>query len=499
MTKYIISIVLSILSIIFSFAQTKILVSISNEEENCSLYQYDLNGNREKEIFNFGSQPLEKTGIITNLSQSADATSIYFVSDNAYLYTLARRNIFKIPNNGSWLKQLTPGPNSGQILPNLPTGTVKGRITDGNGNPYGSAVVLMEGFPLQNTDANGNFIFNNVPQGLRWVTGYRTGSLVYKSLPVNVAAGITTEVALIPESDYKMRYELPKEYNNHIYYKEDDLGIYRLDLDGQNRTKIFSTVGLCGIGGYDIAEQDGQILISDYCSGTSEQRGIYTCDKNGNNLKLFLDFKQDNNWDDACEVFWSPDKSKIAIKASYNYYIYFVVLDLNGNILGTVYFSNNYTKYNIDLYGWNPDGNKLLYSTWLDKPLYTTLASIEVNSDGSIDPSTNKFLLQNVNLRGACWADLSKPNAVKEHQNTSETANFKLFPNPNTGEFSIDILKNSEIKSIQITDIKSNSIHFKKQKDKLLKFKINPVKSGIYLLDVIFKNGTRAIKKIIVE
>jgi hypothetical protein len=412
-------------------AQTNIFASISDNDDNCTIYQYDLNGKVEKEVFNFSNMPLIKSGFITQLRPSADGTSLYFVSDNAHIYTPSRRNIFKIPNNNSWLKQLTPGPDSGQIPPNVSKGTVKGRITDGNGNPYSSAPIFMESLPLQYSDANGYFTFTNIPEGNRWITGYRPGSLVFKSLPVYVTGGLTSEVTLIPESDYKINFENPIEYNNQIYYIENNLGIYMLDKNGENRTKIFSVVGFEGIGGFDIAKQDGEIIFSDYRTGTEQQRGLYTCDKNGDNINLFLDFKQDYNWGGVSEVFWSPDKSKIAVKAEYNYLVYFVIFDTsNGNILGTVYFNDNLTKYNVDLYGWSPDGRWLLYSTWLDKTEYCILAKIAVGSDGSLDPGRNINLLQNVNLRGACWGDLSKPNNIVDIKKNELINEVSIYPYP---------------------------------------------------------------------
>jgi len=487
-------------------SQSKIFASISDKDDNCVIYQYDLNGSVEKEVFNFSNMPLLKTGFITQLHPSADGTSLYFVSDNAHIYVPSRRNIFKIPNNDSWVKQLTPGPNSGQIPPNVPKGTVKGRITDSNNNPYASAAIFMEGLPLQYSDANGYFTFNNVPQGNRWITGYRPGSLVFKSLPVYVTGDLTSEVSLIPESDYKINFENPVEYNNHIYYIENNIGLYKLDKNGENRTEILNVVGFEGIGGFDIAKQDGQIIFSDYRTGTEQQRGLYTCNKNGNNINLFLDFKQDFNWGGVSEVLWSPDKSKIAVKAEYNYLVYFVIFDTsNGNILGTVYFNDNLTKYNIDLYGWNPDGKWLLYSTWLDKPEYSTLAKIKVGNDGSLDPNNNINLLQNVNLRSACWVELSKPNNIVESKKKEIIDKVYISPNPTNDflniEFNLKEKSHLDIKIYNelgelVQSIVTNTT-FPSGKN-IIKKSISKLKQGKYFL-IILENNRIINKKALIK
>lgn len=414
------------------FAQTKILVSIANESnDDASIFQLDESGNIEKELFNFKNQPLVKTGNIYNLNSNSDGSAIYFSSDNAQFYSLSSRNVFKLSSNGNNLSQITPGPYSGQTPLNVATGSVKGRITDSQGIPYSGAAIFMEGLPFIYSDANGYFKFDNVPQGHRWITGYKPASLVYQSLPVYVTPNLTSEVELVPYTDYKSRFEMPKEFNGKIYYIANNLELYKINPNGENREKIFSTIGLTGIGGFDIANQDGQIILSDFRTGTPEQRGLYTCDQNGNNLSLFLDFKQDNNWGDLGEVFWSPDKSKIALKASYNYYTYIVIIDVNSkNILGTVYFDQNYTIYNVDLHGWSPDGKWLLYSNWLEKPDFSTLAKIKVGSDGSLNPNDNINLIVNRNISSACWTKVNNSSSTNEKTSLLKSIKAKIYPNP---------------------------------------------------------------------
>ena len=483
-SNYILLFIITLLNLSL-LGQTKILVSTANElNDDASIFQLNENGDIEKELFNFKNQPLIKTGNIWHLNSNKEGSSIYFSSDNASVYSLSRRNIFKISPNGKSLKQLTPGPNSGQLVPSGQSGTIKGKITDSNGYPYSGAAIFIEGLPLKYSDANGYFKFDNVPQGHRWVTGYKPATLIYKSQPVFVTANLTSEIILVPESDYKSRFEMPTEYNNSIYYRENNLELYKRDLNGENRTKVFTTVGLDGIGGFDIANQDGQIIISDYRTGTSEQRGLYTCDKNGNNLSLFLDFKQDNNWDAIGEVFWSPDKSKIAVKASYNYYTYFVIIDANTkNILGTVYFDQNYTIYNVDLYGWSPDGKWLLYSNWIDKPTLSTLAKIKVGENGSINPNDNVNLLVNKNITSACWININNTNSITQDTKSSAINKIKIFPNPTNSYAFLDLNQTSIQKGlVGIYNLSGQKLISKIITGKLMKIDLNSLKQGVYFL-----------------
>jgi hypothetical protein len=111
-------------------------------------------------------------------------------------------------------------------------------------------------------------------------------------------------------------------------------------------------------------------------------------------------------------VFWSPDESRLALKAcysqNYQWYTYLVVVDVaTGGILGNAYFPANYTMYNVSLHGWSPDGQWLLYSMWITDTSNGILAKIPVNVDGSLNPAAAVNLLTNTQIAGATWGQLN--------------------------------------------------------------------------------------------
>ncbi len=94
--------------------QEKILVSVSNSTwTDDVLYTLNPDGSGQASLFDFHSHPKHTAGRILQPCVAADGGAIYFSSDNAYAYTPASRNLFRIASDGSWWDQITPGPNSG--------------------------------------------------------------------------------------------------------------------------------------------------------------------------------------------------------------------------------------------------------------------------------------------------------------------------------------------------------------------------------------------------
>ena len=95
--------------------QEKIIVSISNDTwTDDTLYTMNPSGGGLTKLFDFHSHPKDTTGRIFQPRVAPDGSAIYSSSDNAYLYTPASRNLFRIASDGSWWDQITPDSNSGR-------------------------------------------------------------------------------------------------------------------------------------------------------------------------------------------------------------------------------------------------------------------------------------------------------------------------------------------------------------------------------------------------
>lgn len=391
----------------------KIVVSVANNANytDCSLYTMNRDGTGQAKLFDFHSHPKHNTGNIYQVKISNDGKYIYFSSDHAYVYTPAGRNLFRINSRGGSLEQLTPGPNSGKWNSPCPCGSVKGKLKRANGVGYSNGAVFLEGVGMVYSNSDGSFAFTKVPEGKRYIVGYRPGAQAFAAQEIFVARGTTWTVDLIPNSTYRWNFQHPAIYGNRVYHLSGMQEIQYKQVNGQGYAKIYKSTGSCGmsdIDGFDVGPVTGRLAIMDYQSGCPTNRGLYIADKNGGNLRLLVDMKANNNWSGGGEVFWSPDETKIAVEASFNYNTcYFIFNASNGVSLGYLCFPDKkYTLINSTLHGWSPDGNYILYSAYLNSPAQTVLATAYVSPQGIPDPKTIKYLVGNAAIMSADWGVL---------------------------------------------------------------------------------------------
>lgn len=399
-----------------ALSEEKIIYSILNASGDTStLYTMNPDAANQQKLFSFESNPKDTQGKINNLFITHDGKSIYFNSNNNYLYTPARNNIFRISSDGTQSEQITPGPNSGKWNQPCPCGTVSGIVQKSNGDPYMNCPVFLEGAGMKYSGADGSFRFENVPAGVRWITAYRPdNSSVFNSMPIDVKANLTASINLTPSSDYRLNYESPQVYNNRIYHILDPTTIQWCDDEGITFHEIYNASGggcsFTELGGFNISPVSGKILISDFANGCTTNRGIYTSNQDGDNPQLLIDMKSDYSYCDSKEAFWSSDNTKIAAKVCYNYQTCLAVYDaVSGSLTGSACFDQNlgYTVYNVQLYGFSPDNKWLLFSSWLNDPANGELSKIGVKQDGTLDFSNGITLLSNVNINSATWGNLS--------------------------------------------------------------------------------------------
>ena len=400
-------------------AEEKIIVSIANAAwDDDTLYTLNPDGSGQTKLFDFHSHPKDPSARIFQPRVAPGGDSIYFSSDNAYLYTPASRNLFRIASNGSWWDQITPDVNSGLWNQPGPYGIVEGRVEQSDGTPWVGSSIFLEGMDLQYSEADGSFRFENVPEGKRWIVAYEPGDATsFDAEEIFVANGAPWTVNLVPGSDADMEFQYPAIYGDRIYHTLGFSSIEYTDVNASSFTTVYQVSGTCSfphVGGFDVGSQTGKLAIMDYATGCPTNRGIYTADKDGNNLQLLVDMKETGfNWCGGGEVYWSPDESKVAFEACYDFgsgwQTHLFVYDATTGVwLGTITFTDtNYTLVNVTLHGWNPGGDGLLYSYWLTDQANTTLDKITVNSDGSLVTGSITSLLTNVNLNGATWGELS--------------------------------------------------------------------------------------------
>ncbi len=394
-------------------AEGKILFSVSdNTQTNSIMYVLEPNTGKVEELFSFKNHPRVNTGTIFDISVSSDGKEIYFSSNNAYAYTPFSSNIFRIASDGSWIDQITPDKNSGYWEKG--DRTVQGRVYRSNGMGWANCPVFLEGVGMVYSQADGSFVFKNVPDGIRYIVALRPGSNVYDAITVNVGAGGISGIQLKPDQDYRTGFSKPLKVGDRIYYKFSPKTIGYTDIYANSFNEVFdiakTTSGCSGfldIKGFDTGKKTGRVAIMDYIEGCQTNRGLYLIDGNGNNYTLIVDMKSDYNWNGGTDVSWSPDERFIAFIASYNWVTYLMIMNMStGQIVGNMPFGNQYTLYNVKLYSWSPDGAWILFSYGQNNSWY--LAKIEVNN-GMLNTQNIVPLLNNVNIQSACWAELTPP------------------------------------------------------------------------------------------
>ena len=403
-------------------AQEKIVVSISNNDTGTdySLYTLNPDGTGQTKIFDFSGHPKDPQAAIWQPRIAPGGGTIHFVSDNAYLFTGAGRNLFRIASDGSWWDQITPTSNSGKWGEPCPCGIVQGTVKKSNGDPWSGAPVYLEGMDAIYTEADGSFRIENVPEGRRMITACEPGdcnTMDTEEVLVSSAAPWTSN--LVPGSNDWLEFQWPilSPAGDRIYHT---LGINQLQWTGINATaytQVYAVGGTCfvpDLDGYDVAPSSGKLAIMDYGDGCPTNRGLYTADKDGGNVQLLIDMKSNPGWCGGQEVFWSPDESKVAIKACYDWGSgwqtnLFTHDAATGNWIDGIIFPASYSMFNVAFHGWSPDGGWLLYSYWSNDATKTTLTKVKVNADGTFDVGTYQDLLTDTYLGGATWGNLEPP------------------------------------------------------------------------------------------
>ena len=390
----------------------KIFVSLAGDTttwSNDSLFIINPDGTGKTKIFDFSGNTHAPSGSIVH-PRIGNSGQVFFSSNNAYLWTPARRNLFRISVDGAGRDQITPDRNSGLWDQPGPYGTVEVTVLDGVGNPVGGAQVFVEGMSLKNANPSGVCLVENVPEGVRYVVAYRTynGKMYFDAQPVTVIAGNTYRLTVTPNTGIRTNFEYPAVYGNRIYYKLWPDKIEYTGLNGTDSTTVYTSsacnYGPGAINGFDVGPFSGQILFTDYMTGCEGHIGLYTADKDGNNLRPVADFKSGNKCG-VHDVFWSPDEKMIALTACNDWHYGFIIL--NGamtEILGQGWFN---TQYNPDfikfrLHGWSPDGKWLLYSLYDGDPAQAILNKIGVNADGSLNVASETTLMTGA-VHGAAW------------------------------------------------------------------------------------------------
>lgn len=357
---------------------------------------------------------------------------IHFNSDNAFLWTPSRANLFRIRSDGTGRDQITPDAASGMwnVACN-PCGRVEGKIEDAAGRPYGNAPVFIEGLQMKNAQADGSFRFDFIPAGVRFAVGYRSADAsVFDALPLTIAGNVTTNVQLVPNRSGRDNYEYPALFGDRIYFKAWPDRVRWTGFDATTMTTVYQvTQNLCtgipDVDGFDVGPKTGKLAVMDHQTGCTGHAGLYVTDKDGSSPPQLLANFRDGDWCGAQDVFWSPDETMLAVTAcrvwSYQWYYGIVIVDAaSAAILGQAWATtpNDPNFVNFRLHGSSPDGRWLLYSLWKTSmsPAKTSLVKIKVDraeSNHLVSSATGRpvevTLLADQPLSGATWGSLNTP------------------------------------------------------------------------------------------
>lgn len=394
----------------------KILVSIGVPPnwQGDQLYVLKPGDSELEPYFHFQDQPKFKSGRIQGLRSDDDGTHVYFFSDHANIYTPAGRNLFRLKLEDKTLKQLTPGPHSGEFS-EKGNNVVSGFVRDGAGVGYAGTPVYLEGQDMIRTNADGSFEFNKVPDGVRWLIAYNQTLDRFDAQTVNIVDGVNaTQIALVPNSNSRLNFEFPVPNKGKIYYRSNNsFEISRTDESFDPETIYESPRDFCTgiptIDAFDVSTS-GKIVVYDYqegCGiGNRNHVGLYILDRDGKNPKILRDMLNDQQfpqWNDSVmpvEVFWAPDETKIAMKASYGGVDQAIIVDANSGDLLSYGSADTQTSV-MTLYGWNEDGTALLFSEYNGNPALSSLGKVTVNADGSLGEIV--VLMENQAISSATW------------------------------------------------------------------------------------------------
>ncbi len=410
----------------------QIFISMDNQGgQDCRLYTMNADGTGLTEFFAF---PNSVDDLITDLKISPDGQRILMSSDYQSLWTFTGRNIFQLDTTTKTPRQLTPGPQSGVFGQPCPCGSIYGRVIGAYDSGYSGAIVWVEGVKQSAiADGNGNFRFDNVPVGVRIVTAYSPDASRYDYAFAAVGPGTESLLELRPgkSSTDKLSLQSPVQFGDRVYFKSGLWTISWLDINktGDLRsdyTDVYNATeqSTCGapMVEFDIAPQTGRLAVMDYVDSCSTNRGIYITDKDGQNKQLLIDFKLQNSPFSLFlseELAWSPDETKIAFEASFNYSYWdanttssygsvIVIADAatgavpdTGRILP---FNPGITPANTHILSWSPDSDALLVSVWTGSPKQSELISVPIDPNGNVNSQNARLLVQQAYISSATWS-----------------------------------------------------------------------------------------------
>ena len=130
---------------------------------------------------------------------------------------------------------------------------------------------------------------------------------------------------------------------------------------------------------------------------------------------------------------------------------------------------------------------------------YGNIASITSASTGSTD---FYFFFYNWDISTiSCYSDMEEAEIYVDNCAGiygKLIPDFKISPNPNNGEFEINLSYIRENTSIEILDLNGKLVYQTRLNNKSHSININSISRGIYLISLI-DNGNRKTKKLIIK
>ncbi|PIE64135.1 MAG: hypothetical protein CSA26_09735 [Desulfobacterales bacterium] len=413
--------------------QGTILVAVKDSPSDV-LYTVNPVTGEYKKFFDFTNHPKDDTGSILSPRVSPDGKLILFHSNNSYIWGPAFNNLFSINGRGGNRNQITPGAHSGQWMQG--TGVVTGKVfipaTSGGERVAVNALVYLEGMDPVYTDTSGNFRIENAPTGARWLVAYYPGATQYfDCASVNVIPGTTTgplTLSIAPSGFMTSRanFEQPIYYDGRVYHLPNaglaNLTIKYTDLAGEHGpTTVYATqMDTCfaDVHTYDVGSKTGKLLFVNYQNGCNNQEyhsGIYTADKDGNNLQIIYNMAANTStytgwppngiFTGDFQILWNWQETRFAIRGPYyiegNKYHAIHIFSADGIMLSSAW--GDTTSQYLYLHGWSPDGNWLLYSQKEGPSAPSSLHKIRVQENGRFDMSSDVTIFSSTFINGATW------------------------------------------------------------------------------------------------
>lgn len=415
----------------FVYAEEKICVSIANGTIDHKLILINPDGTNEQDVFSWAGKPVDTASTLFELSPSTISNQVLVRSDYAWNFTPYENNIFSISvDSTQQFDQHTPGPNSGKWNLPGPYGTLKGKVTDDGGLGIVGAQIFVEGVEKWvYSDALGEYKVNNVPLGSRWAAcqTLNLGEPVRDWKMISVVANQELEIDFKPNLVTWMSNYSPCRYQNRIYYLHGRVKAGYIDLLGDKATfhEIYtpSDLGSCimPLKWMNIRQNDGRVIIVDWAT-CSTSNGIHICDMDGGNIRK-IDFKA-AGYVAMDRAFWHPTNPDIFL-ASFTFapqtggmYVGFGTYNISqptAQLVDYIYINDtSYNHGNVELCGFSPQGNYILYSYYKSDSSKVTLAKFPVDSTGDFPSNgTETIILSDRAVRGATWINYTQASLEK--------------------------------------------------------------------------------------